>query len=96
MTRTADPATGRPRRRVPRSGVVAFGGVGRFVRSVSLVAAVVVPALLVTLWMNAASGQQPLGDGPEPAFFNYESGPVRPIALTPDGRHLVVANTPAA
>jgi hypothetical protein len=29
-----------------------------------------------------------------PSFVAFESGPVRPLALTPDGGTLVVANTP--
>ena len=28
------------------------------------------------------------------AFVNFESGPVRPLALSPDGQHLYAVNTP--
>ncbi len=33
--------------------------------------------------------------GAQPSFVAFESGPVRPIALSPDGARLFVANTPA-
>jgi DNA-binding beta-propeller fold protein YncE len=32
--------------------------------------------------------------GAQPTFVNFESGPVRPLALSPDGTRLFVANTP--
>lgn len=63
---------------------------------VGLLAVFFIPALLVSSWINAASGQQGVVDGPEPDYLNYESGPVRPLAMTPDGSTLLVANTPAS
>lgn len=32
--------------------------------------------------------------GAQPTFVNFESGPVRPLALSPDGTRLFVVNTP--
>jgi len=35
-----------------------------------------------------------IGVPPVPTFIEFESGPVRPVALTPNGQYLLVTNTP--
>ena len=45
-------------------------------------------ALLATMAISATSAQA------QPSFITFESGQVRPIALTPDGNTLLAVNTP--
>ena len=47
--------------------------------------AAIASSLLLTLVASARA---------QPSFLEFESGPVRPIALTPDGTHLLVCNLP--
>ncbi len=50
-------------------------------------------ALLTSLFLAT---RPPLSTGQEPSsFFAFESGPVRPLALSDDGTQVYVANTPA-
>jgi len=46
---------------------------------------------VVALWAALAAGQA----AAQPEFVAFESGPVRPLALTPDGNRLLAVNTPA-
>ena len=39
--------------------------------------------------MNLAAG-----DSTSPSFIAFESGPVRPMAMSADGQQLIVVNTP--
>src|SRR4249919_3646353 len=40
--------------------------------------------------------QSQTGAVTSPSFLEFESGPVRPIAISPDGTHLFAVNTPNA
>ena len=51
--------------------------------------AVALPALLLALAFGGAPAT-----AAEPSFLTFESGPVRPLALSPDGSLLFVCNIP--
>jgi len=48
-------------------------------------------AFIVALWAALAAGRA----AAQPEFVAFESGPVRPLALTADGTRLLAVNTPA-
>src|SRR5688572_25030134 len=49
--------------------------------------------LPLSAWL-LVHGSVALADGADPSFTTFESGHVRPLALSPDGSLLFVANTP--
>jgi YVTN family beta-propeller protein len=59
--------------------------------SLAVVAVVAVVACAASLHPAAAQGVRSTATAP---FPNFESGPVRPLLLTPDGQTLLVLNTP--
>jgi DNA-binding beta-propeller fold protein YncE len=48
----------------------------------------------LTLLLGLCLAALPAGAAQPPSFLSFESGPVRPLALSPDGTKLFVANTP--
>jgi len=60
-------------------------------RAVVVTSGVVASALALFFFASRLSSQAPLPPGD---FVNFESGHVHPVALSPDGSHLFVVNTP--
>lgn len=46
------------------------------------------------IWLAASTDRAVSAAPAGPSFVEFESGPVRPIAMTPDGRMLLAVNTP--
>ena len=45
-------------------------------------------------WLSHSHAVSASQNSPGPAFVEFESGPVRPVALSPDGTTLFAVNTP--
>ena len=61
---------------------------------VAPIAAVLLTAGVFPAMKGSSAVHQPGSHGSRPSFITFESGPVRPMAFTPTGSHLIVTNIP--